>query len=372
MSKKEIVFHENGVLLSLESLRHANGAFVAAPTDDYNAMWIRDTLYATFAYWYLNEFEKLTQGIHLIFDVFKLHQEKIKLRVTSPREMASATIHAKYDPDTLGEITEHWGHAQYDALGLFLHIVADLDFKHIRIIRDEKDQEVIQDIVNYLRAVEYWHMPDFGMWEECRIRHSSSIGAVVGGLSYVRRRRLALVADPLICLGEAALLEILPHESRDLCNKPHHRHDCDAAQLSLIWPYNILSREQANHILERIINGHVNDEQKEYHKLLQVNGLNRYWGDDYYRSTEGQWRGISAEWPLFVFWLSIIYSQYHEYDEAIRWFRLGCKTIVDGKVPEAYQNGRPNDHTPLAWANAIALIAFRKLPQELRQEFMNP
>lgn len=373
-NKTAVLFDRDKILAQMESMRQPNGAFIASPTEDYRYVWIRDTLYSSFAYWYLGQFDKLKQGIQVVFDLFQKHRHKIRLQITSPTDILQGTLHAKYDPNTLEEITEYWGHKQYDALGLFLHIVADSDFKNIQVMRDNNDKEILQDIVNYLRSVEYWQNPDFGMWEECKIRHSSSIGAVVGGLAYVRRRRLAVVAEPLIQFGEAALREILPFESRDHCPKPHHSHDCDAAQLSLIWPYNVVSREEADQILERLFRGHLSESPRkgEKHCLLQNHGLNRFWGDDYYRSTEGKYIGISAEWPMFKFWVSIIYSQRHEYEIAEYWFKEGCKEIIDNKIPEAYQNGKPNNHTPLAWAHAIALIAFQKLPMDLREKICHP
>lgn len=355
------LFPKDKIVEEMESLRLSNGAFIAAPTDDYRAMWIRDTLYATFAYWYLKEFDKLRQGIYIVLDLFGKHLESINLRVTSPCDIPEGLIHAKYSAESLEEIAPQWSNEQWDALGLFLHVVADLDFKNIPVIRDERDREIVQAIVNYLRSVEYWHNPDFGMWEECKIRHSSSIGAVVGGLSYVRRRRMAVVAGPLIRYGESALRAILPYESQDLCGRPHHNHHADSSQLSLIWPYNVVSRAEADQILGQILDGPT--------PLVQKRGLNRYWGDDYYRSTEGKHTGISAEWPMFKFWLSIVYSQRHEYETAAHWLREGCKEITQNKIPEAYQNGHPNQHTPLAWAHAIALIAFQKLPAEIQQQF---
>lgn len=364
-------FDKDAILAEMESLRMENGAFIAAPTEDYRAVWIRDTLYTSFAYWYLEQYEKLRQGVQVVFDIFRKHHQKIRLRLTSPVDISEGIVHAKYDANTLEEIGGSWGHKQWDALGLFLYIVADLDFKNIETIRDEQDKIILQDIVNYLRSIEYWRNPDFGMWEECEIRHSSSIGAVVSGLSYVRRRRLAIVAEPLIQFGEETLRKMLPLESSDSCLKPHHSHDCDAAELSLIWPYNVVSRGEADQILNRLIEGHISESPRkgEKHRLLQKHGFNRYFGDDYYRSTEGKYLGISAEWPMFKFWVSIIYSQRHEYKEASYWFEEGCKEIVHNKIPEAYQNGRPNKHVPLAWAHAIFLIAFQKLPKEFQQKY---
>ena len=358
------MFNPTAIQREMEILRYPNGAFDAAPTLDYQAMWIRDTLYASFSYWYLEDYDKLRQGIWVVFDIFKKHKRKIKLRIASPTDIPGGLIHAKYKSDTLQEIVtdDGWKHHQLDALGLFLHIVADLDFKHIRIIRDDEDLEILYLLVAYLRSVEYWQKPDYGMWEECKIRHSSSIGAVLAGLSYIRKQRLVPeISDALIRAGEDTIREILPFESRDKCPEPyqqHHRHDCDSAQLSLIWPFNVVVREDdIDDLLYRISNN-----------LKQIHGFNRYWGDDYYRSDQGNLQGISAEWPLFKFWMSIICSQRHEHEKSLEWFKNGCGDIVDNKIPEAYKNGLPNNHTPLTWAHSIALIAYKKLPAEAQKE----
>jgi len=367
-----MIFDKEAVKRNLESLRLPNGSFIAASTPDYSATWLRDTSYCSFAYWFLGEFQKLKEGMWTVLDFFrdKRHLSRIKIGIASPERIAGGTIHAKYNGTDFSEIADNdkWGHHQLDALGLFLHIVADLDFKNIKILRDERDAEIIELIIYYLRSAEYWHKPDFGMWEECNIRHSSSIGAVVGGLKYIRKQRLAMVPEQLVQYGESALDAMLPNESRDSCSRKHHNHDCDAGQLALIWPYHIVSQEMARRILARVTDGH-HAGNGTYHKLLQRHGFNRYWGDDYYRSDDGQYRGISAEWPMFKFWISIIHSQFHETEKAIYWFKEGAKEITnDGKIPEAYKNGRPNDQTPLAWAHALALIAFAKLPQEAQKQ----
>lgn len=385
MAKSDkIMFPEKEVLAAFESMRQPNGAFVASLSPEYQAVWLRDQLYCARAYWDLEEYEKLNQSIWVVFDILQRYEKKIKARIGAPviitttsgrtfgefLDLPGTVLQAKYSP-SLEEITPDtgWGHDQLDALGLFLYLAADCDFKNRRIIRSERDLATLELVVHYLRSVEYWHHPDFGMWEECRIRHSSSIGAVLAGLKNTKKQKLAAVYDPLIDLGETALSAILPLESPDRCDRLHHRHDCDAAQLSLLWPYHIIvNPQEADQILSRIIEGHGAPEN-ESHRLLQTHGFNRYWGDDYYRSTEGAYKGISAEWPLFHFWISIIYSQYQAYDKAARWFERGCREIVDGKIPEAYCNGRPNPNTPLAWAHALALIAFKKLPADVQKEF---
>ena len=382
MMSKKIVFPKQDIIHVMESMRRPNGGFMASITPHYRALWWRDHLYCTYAYWYLGDYDKLRQGIWLAFDYLngtdergrKGQKRKMMRRIASPVDIPDGIIHTKCDADTLEEITtdDGWGHHQLCWIGLFLHMVADLDFKNIRVIRDGEDIEILQLLVFYLRSVEYWHKPDYGMWELCKIRHASSIGAVAGGLSRIRQRRLTQVdvPEPLIQYGEKALREILPRESpqKDYCGHQHHRHCCDAAQLTLLWPYNVIvNPAHADELLNRIVEGHQAD-NGEFHHLVQTHGLNRHWGDDYYRSTEGKYRGISAEWSWLKFWISIDYSQRHDVVKAVHWFLEAYKGIIDGKISEAFQNGKPNEQNPLAWAHAIALIAFQKLPLDQQKE----
>lgn len=360
----------NGALIlkHMESLRQPNGVFVAAATKDYRSLWIRDHLFMTFSYWYLGRdyFDKLVQGVQAIFNIFHKQRHKLE-RIVQPRDekgrlIVAELIHAKYDPESFHEITKDWGHHQLDTIGLFLHIVADLDFKNITVIRDRGDREILQLLVFYLQNVQYWSDPDNGMWEEHLMRHSSSIGAIVAGLSYIQRRSLAVIPTELITKGRNELQRILPYESRDLCDKSFHSHDCDAAQLFLIWPFNIVERGMADLILSRIIDGH-RSETGELHQLVQNLGVNRYWGDSYRVSANG----VSAQWQ-WDFLISIILSQRNEYKKALWWFKKGILRITaEGYITEAFTNGSPNDHTPLGWMHALALIAFSKLTPSLQE-----
>ncbi|MBI2055949.1 MAG: hypothetical protein HYT37_01040 [Candidatus Sungbacteria bacterium] len=376
------MFNQDMVLQRMESLQHPNGAFIAAPTRDYSWLWLRDHLYMTYTYYYLghfvnkNYYEKLNQGVRIAFDVLDRQHHKLE-RTIHPRDhtgklIVHDLIHAKYDPMTLNEVTLDWGHHQLDAVGLFLHMIADLDMKNCLIQLSKRDRKILQLLIFYVQNVRYWIDPDNGMWEECLIRRSSSIGPVVRGLSYNDERGLAIIPSDLITIGKNSLLSILPFESRDRCGNPQHRHDCDAAQLFLIWPYNVVDRETADIILTRIIHGHPHTHTAEYgpslefHRLVQPLGVNRYWGDGYYRSRNG----ISAQWQ-WDFLISIIYTNRKEYDEAVRWFNRGSSRITaEHCITEAYVDDKPNDHTPLGWMHALAIIAYLKLPDEYKKQII--
>jgi len=277
-------------------------------------------------------------------------------KVHDQKKMLSNVLHAKVHPDTFEEITHEWGHHQLDAIGLFLYIVGFAYQEGIDVRRDEDDARTLALLVHYLEAVRYWEFPDFGMWEEHLTLHASSIGAVVAGLTLIDEHKLAYVPLDLILKGQKMLYWLLPNESPE--------HDVDMAELSLIWPYNIMLPPVRSTVLALV--------EK---KLVQKKGLNRYWGDEYYRSDDG----ISGEWPMGFFWLSIIYSECAR-EKNIRkgtkkevgrlkkraryWFDRGLKTLTsENYIPEIYKNGVPNEHTPLAWAHAMALIAEKKLSE---------
>jgi len=275
----------------------------------------------------------------VVFDMLRNSQRKIEKAICYPPRQSSDFIHAKFGNKLLEEITNDWGHHQVDAIGLFLYIVGFSEERDIALIRDDTDKEILQLLISYLTAVRYWEDPDNGMWEEGLALHASSIGAAVRGLQTIKDTKLAVVPQKLIDHGVEALFKILPNESPD--------RDCDMAQLSLIWPYNILPPYITDIIIERIIE-----------KLIQPKGLNRYWDDNYYRSNNG----VSAEWTMGFFWLAIIFAERNEKEKSLHWFSEGLNTMTkEGYLPELYQNGEPNKNTPLGWSHSLALIAQDKI-----------
>jgi phosphorylase kinase alpha/beta subunit len=144
----------------------------------------------------------------------------------------------------------------------------------------------------------------------------------------------------LIAKGEEALHALLPRESPTKF--------CDLAQLSLIFPYNLLDRSLENHILENI----------EYH-LVKARGVIRYKTDKYYnRNTDDKW-SEEAEWTMGLPWLAIIYAQRGDKEKAEQYLRRTEAVLYDGKLPELYYSNseKPNENIPLGWAESLYLIA---------------
>src|SRR3989338_3943227 len=111
------------------------------------------------------------------------------------------------------EIPGEWGNKQNDAIGAVLFKIGELESKGVRIIRNISDTRILQKLVRYLEAIEYWHDKDNGMWEENEEVHASSVGACVAGLKEIRKVDGVEVPEWLIRKGEETLNKLLPRES---------------------------------------------------------------------------------------------------------------------------------------------------------------
>ncbi|WKZ33496.1 MAG: glycoside hydrolase family 15 protein [Thermodesulfobacteriota bacterium] len=367
----------------LEELRQLNGGYIASDYcgdkggDRYNVFWLRDIMYATYANEYVGAYDKLIESYRLIIRIFQKYRQKITngaRKRTYLGSCADEVIHARVHPVTLEEITSEWGHHQLDIFGLFLYKTGDLIKKgHNVISTDQAETQILlRDIVLYLTTVRWHSDPDFGVWEEGPELHSSSIGAVLAGLTmwhddgyyhYKYKARIPIhqympVPQEFIERGRSALERLLPSES---ASRP-----VDLAQLSLVWPYYIINDSQAVQIISNV--------EK---RLVRRHGVIRYPGDLYYNADRTSPAGNEAEWPLGFAWLSIAYSQLAikalrlgeifsppvEYIEKSEHYlrRLESVMTPEGQVPELYTAGRPNYNVPLAWAQSFYVVARQNL-----------
>ncbi|OGP28219.1 MAG: hypothetical protein A2022_08495 [Deltaproteobacteria bacterium GWF2_42_12] len=367
----------------LEKLRQLNGGYIASPYhgknggDRYNVFWLRDIMYATYANEYIGAYDKMIESYRLILRIFRKYRSKILLGARKRHYLGSCApevIHARVHPITLEEITHEWGHHQLDIFGLFLYKTGDLMKKGYNPIGEDQLEILIllRDIVLYLTTVRWYSDPDFGVWEEGPEIHSSSIGAVLAGLtmwhddgfyhakysSNIDIYRLLAIPQEFIELGRKSLDKILPRESES--------RQYDMAQLSLIWPYNIVSDSQAGEILQNI--------EKN---LIREKGVIRYPGDKFFCANPTHPFGNEAQWPMGFAWLSIAYSKLAQYSikgrnifgkpqeqiEKAEYYleRLESVMTEDGKVPELYCNGETNWNIPLAWAQSFYVVARQNL-----------
>lgn len=357
----------------LETLRRINGGYIAAPnpgkpdgTGKYNVFWLRDIMYATYANEYLGNMDRLIDSYELVMTIFLKYHDKIREAIRKmPQQWA---LHARYHPNTLEEISPDWGHHQLDVLGLFLYKTGDLIKKGHQIINEDEERDLIKDIIQYLFTYRWETHPDFGVWEEGPELHSSSVGAVLAGLTmwfddghyhykYTQKSdlsKIAPVSERYFDTGSKALYDLLPNESKS--------RKCDFAQLSLIWPFNIVDVN-----MKRTIISNVESE------LLREHGCIRYKGDYYFNADQNNKEGNEAQWPLGILWLSVAhnkmasYENYHGNLEAAldhlkksKMYLLKIDNLmVDGSIPELYVQGKPNENMPLAWAHSFHIVALQ-------------
>jgi len=159
------------------------------------------------------------------------------------------------------------------------------------------------------------------------------------------------VPDELILRGEVVLRAMLPRESKGKF--------VDLALLSLIWPYNVVTSEEAAAILENV----------EYH-LLRERGVIRYKGDRYYNKNEDGW-SEEAEWTFGLSWLSIIYGKMGNTEKENEFLERAKETVTrDGQVPELYLSNstKHNDNTPLGWSESLFIVALHDMREAQRSQ----
>lgn len=335
-------------LAILEGLQFESGLFAASDKQvgtGYDKAWLRDNFYECMAFEVIGDYDTVRKTYRAILDIFKKHEYKIDHAIAKKPSYTHEYIHARYNPQTFDEYWEEWGNKQNDSIGCILFKVGELERKQKGLVVENGDDvRIIQKLVWYLSTLEYWHDPDSGMWEENEEVHASSVGACVAGLKAARHIDGVEVPPELIVRGEAALAALLPRESK-------HKF-VDLALLSLIWPYRVTTKAQADTILENV----------EYH-LLKKRGVIRYKGDRYYNANEDGW-SEEAEWTFGLSWLSIIYSKRHEQAKADRFFGRAQETATkSGAIPELYfsNSKRFNDNTPLGWSESLFIVALHEV-----------
>lgn len=372
---------------NLERMRHPNGGYVASPYnaednagDAYNVFWIRDIMYATYANEYLGCYNKMIESFRLVLEIFKKHHMKfVQASIIKPHllNQRGQFMPARVHPTTLETITEEWGHHQLDVFGLFMYKLGDLVKKGFGLSFTAEDYHLMGHIRNYIFNMGF--EADFGVWEEGPEEHASSYGAVLGGLTmwfdqghydYKYRNKISIsqlvpVSERMIAEGYSALMRLLPRES---AGRPY-----DLAQLSLIWPYNIVDYETKAAVLAQI----------ETH-LAGPHGIARYPGDKYCGNGLRAGHDGPAQWPLGLAWLAICFAKFAEsgrdfdlarhpvhinwpereqyFLKALMYFeRLEKNMTPAGEVPEMYVGGQAGHNTPLAWAQSLHIIAAQTL-----------
>jgi GH15 family glucan-1,4-alpha-glucosidase len=328
---------------NLLKLRTSSGLFLASSQSvqtGYDKAWLRDNVYEAIAFEYADEWDVVSKTYHTLLDIFDKHIDKINWAVTNKPFESWQFIHARYNPETLEEFWESWGNKQHDAVGAILFKLAEFESKGHSMLRNDKDRKTVQTLIYYICNVEYWHDTDSGMWEENEEVHASSIGAVLAALKKWKEVGGMDVDQDAIDRGQAALEALLPRESESKFT--------DLAQLSLIYPYDVVSPDMAQQIVSNL----------EYH-LAKEKGVIRYKFDRYYNANEDGY-SEEAEWCFGLSWLAIAYKRLGNEERARAYMDKATATVTkDGLIPELYfsHSHEANENNPLGWSESMYVAA---------------
>jgi phosphorylase kinase alpha/beta subunit len=334
----------------LKKLQMDHGLFIASLGSEYHHVWIRDSFYMLLPF-LDKDCDTYERGYHAMLDIYRAYEWKIDIHTKQKPVYMHEYIHPRYSKYDLTEIDQEWGNCQHDAIGAFLWGVGAGEKAGKKILRDERDRQIIQKLVWYLGTCEYWIDADNGVWEEWREVHSSSVGACVAGLNAVRD--IVHVDDALITKGWLSLSALFPHES---ASRP-----VDLAQLTLVYPFNIYIEQDAKDIVAEV-----------EEKLLRSRGVIRYQGDSYYSTIDDEGRGqplvhyynTEAEWCFGISWLGLAHLQFGNVEKAKMYLEWSRNLMMeDGSIPELYfaNTDKPNPNTPLGWCSAMHILLEEKL-----------
>ncbi len=337
---------ESAILWHLDQvrkLRAPTGLFTASAhnvSTGYNKAWLRDIYFMTLGFKYTGEMTVVQDAAKALLKILDTHKEKIMWAVNNRPQETWQYIHARYNPETFEEYWEEWGNKQNDAVGEVLYLIADCEVSGYPVAENDEERGLVQLLINYLNAIEYWNDADSGIWEENQEVRASSIGAVVCALKCASKLPYITIPEGMIQKGEQALREMLPRETKTRF--------CDLALLTLIFPFEVTTEEETKKILENV----------EYF-LLRDQGVIRYRNDRYYNRNEDGY-SEEAEWSMGLAWLSIIYAKLGNLEKAEDYLVRSGKTVnKDGLIPELWYSHTTdsNDNIPLGWAESMYVVA---------------
>lgn len=388
LSKIEGVLQESNTLTlkpQSDGLFPASTGAGRTPESGYQDIWLRDNVMIASSFFHRGETaiaNAVATGLTQLLKGEKTRFEAI-IRSPSLKTDVQGRPHVRFrlGRQPLGD----WSHAQNDALGYVLWLRFMLANAG-KLDVGEDEFELYRLFPRYFEAIEYWSDLDSGAWEEERKINSSSIGAVLAGLHQLRHwllhpgssraqnTELLDLVSRLIANGNLQLKSLLPFES------PPSR-KADAALLLLIYPDQVLDREQEDSILMLV-----------EAELKRGIGTIRYIRDSYYGQDYDDWFGKSeltsdfsdrievrnaklrpgfeAQWCMFDSLISVIHgsrflaspgdTKSHELQTLF--FNRSLRQLTpEMQCPELYyyRHGTwtPNPHTPLAWTQANLALA---------------
>lgn len=336
------------LLGKLRELRLDNDLYVASTGSHYQKIWVRDSFYEVLSELHENP-ESYKKTIHRLLDYYINIENKYNKfsnlinNKTFHHDWEYPHPRCTYDLD---EINEKWQYMQFDCYGEILYAVWLGEKNGLNIIRDDKDRKIINLVIKMLEAIDYTKVQEGAMWEEKLGIHTSSIGACLSGLTAIKTLGFE-VSIKMLNDAHEVLNKLLPRES--------HSKEVDLAQMTLIYPYNIVPPEIARQILINV---------ERY--LLKERGCYRYITpkDIYYINKDN---GQSAEWCFGISYLALSYHVLGEDKKAKHYLDIAKeRTVVNGcEVPELYLGGTDeyNDNTALGWSNSMLILAIKEIEE---------
>jgi phosphorylase kinase alpha/beta subunit len=332
----------------LDQLCLSNNLYVASLSREYGFIWLRDSFYMNMRYFNKN-FKRFVKTLHAMMDIIKRHKGKLKIHTYQKPIHTYEYLHPRYTIDGY-EVNQDWGNIQHDSTAAVLWMIGEAYKKDKSVVRDDEDLEILQMLVDYMDCVQVWSDPDMGLWEEHPTElHSSSVGACLSSLLNVQG--IVHVPNEMIQKCRESLNNLLPRESITK--------DVDSAQLSLIYPFNIVDEQMAKTIIHNVET-----------QLLREKGVLRYKYDSYlstivngeegrYNPNKEIYDGTEMQWTMFVPWLAICNYQVGNVDKAREYLKM-TENLFDenGYLPEGYKaDGNACPNNPLGWSHSLHLIA---------------
>jgi GH15 family glucan-1,4-alpha-glucosidase len=332
-----------------------SGAYVASPSfSQYGYAWLRDGAWTAYGMDCAGRHTSARAFYAWVGRTLSRQRDHLE-RLLDKLERGEVPTDADYLPTRFtldGEINrDEWWNFQLDGYGTWLWGLA----AHVELTGDQALWSALEPAitltVRYLTPL--WQSPNYDCWEENRQQiHVSTLAALYGGLSAVRRRAPALVPDDLparirtFALGVGVAPE--GHLMKYLGNR--------AVDASLLWaavPYGLVDVAD-----DRFLRTLANIERD---LLRPGGGVYRYADDVYYGG---------GEWILLTAWLAWTYVELGRTAEArdlVAW--IEAQATPGGALPEqvAVHPLHPQHYagwvarwgaiaSPLLWSHGIYLI----------------
>ncbi len=301
--------------------------WVASLNGNYRGrIWLRDSFFILLYYFMSDQRDTSQKALDRIVSL--LEQNGGRPAICYDSDLKPVSVH--------NFLTGKPADLQNDVMGAIIWIYGAAKNRAYKL--GKRWSQAVNNIIDILYDEHYWEQPDSGMWEMEEDIRASSVGICVAGL-----RQLSgwsgcdhEKVDVLIQEGKKTLKYLLPQETET--------RKYDAALLSLIWPFRVVDNQMAMRLLSRISDN-----------LVGSTGIKRFINDPYY-NCDGQ----EAEWGLFIPQILLAMQSIGFYplnEKYTEWKSI--KKIKEFDYPESFicNNKAPNRNTPLAWTQAMCLMA---------------